>query len=88
MRKRNHVIPVRLNARELRELEEQVEKSGLSREEFMRSLILGAQVHAKPCEHHPELLRKIAPMLRMLREWQVSRVYRKCSGLPKRHGIW
>lgn len=46
MRKRNHVIPVRLNARELRELEEQVEKSGLSREEFMRSLILGAQVHA------------------------------------------
>ena len=60
MRKRNHVIPVRLNARELRELEEQVEKSGLSREEFMRSLILGAQVHAKPCEHHPELLRKIA----------------------------
>ena len=37
MRKRNHVIPVRLNARELRELEEQVEKSGLSREEFMRS---------------------------------------------------
>ena len=54
MRKRNHVIPVRLNARELRELEEQVEKSGLSREEFMRSLILGAQVHAKPCEHHPD----------------------------------
>ena len=28
MRKRNHVIPVRLNASELRELEEQVEKSG------------------------------------------------------------
>ena len=58
--KGKYVIPVRLNARELRELEEQVEKSGLSREEFMRSLILGAQVHAKPCEHHPELLRKIA----------------------------
>ena len=31
MRKRNHVIPVRLNAKELRFLEEQVEKSGLSR---------------------------------------------------------
>ena len=84
MRKRNHVIPVRLNARELRELEEQVEKSGLSREEFMRSLILGAQVHAKPCA----IMRTSLPMLRMLREWQVSRVYRKCSGLPKRHGIW
>ena len=60
MRKRNHVIPVRLNAREVRELNEQVERSGLSREEFMRSLILGAQVHAKPCEHPPGLLRKIA----------------------------
>ncbi len=30
MRKRNHVIPVRLNAREVRELNEQVERSGLS----------------------------------------------------------
>ena len=97
MRKRNHVIPVRLNARELRELEEQVEKSGLSREEFMRSLILGAQVHAKPCEHHPELLRKIAGLCNNANqlahvanasEWQVSRVCRKCSGLPKRYGIW
>ncbi len=97
MRKRNHVIPVRLNAREVRELNEQVERSGLSREEFMRSLILGAQVHAKPCEHHPELLRKIAgcaimrtslPMLPMLLEWQASRVFRKCCGLPKKHGIW
>ena len=97
MRKRNHVIPVRLNARELRELEEQVEKSGLSREEFMRSLILGAQVHAKPCEHHPELLRKIAGLCNNANQlahvanasgMASGRVYRKCSGLPKRHGIW
>ena len=40
MRKRNHVIPVRLNAKELRFLEEQVEKSGLSREEYIRSLVM------------------------------------------------
>ena len=60
MRKRNHVVPVRLNAKELRHLDEQVAKSGLSREEFMRSLILGAQLHTKPCEHHADLLRKIA----------------------------
>ena len=83
MRKRNHVIPVRLNARELRELEEQVEKSGLSREEFMRSLILGAQIHAKPCEHHPELLRKIAGLCNnvangagMAREQSVQEMFR------------
>ena len=31
MRKRNHVRPVRLNTKELRFLEEQVEKSGLKR---------------------------------------------------------
>lgn len=60
MRKRNHVIPVRLNAKELRHLEEQVKKSGLPREEYLRTLIMGGEIHAKPCEHHAELLRKIA----------------------------
>lgn len=60
MRKRNHVIPVRLNAKELRYLEEQVKKCGFSREEYLRTLIMGAEVHAKPCEHHADLLRKIA----------------------------
>lgn len=53
MRKRNHVIPVRLNAKELRFLEEQVEKSG-------RSIVMGGEVRARPCEHHTELLRKIS----------------------------
>ena len=60
MRQRNHVIPVRLNAKELRLLDEQVKRSGLSREEFLRSLIAGADVRAKPCEHHADLLRKVA----------------------------
>lgn len=60
MRKRNHVIPVRLNTKELRFLEEQVEKSGLSREEYIRSIVMGGEVRARPCEHHAELLRKIS----------------------------
>ena len=60
MRKRNHVIPVRLNTKELRFLEEQVEKSGLSREEYIRSIVMGGEVRARPCEHHTELLRKIS----------------------------
>ena len=55
MRKRNHVIPVRLNTKELRFLEEQVEKSGLSREEYIRSIVMGGEVRARPCEHHTEL---------------------------------
>ena len=60
MRKRNHVIPVHLNAKELRYLDDQVKKSGFSREEYLRSMIMGAEVRAKPCEHHADLLRKIA----------------------------
>lgn len=60
MRKRNHVISIRLNAKELRHLEEQVKRSGLPSEEYLRTLIMGGEIHAKPCEHHADLLRKIA----------------------------
>lgn len=60
VRKRNHVIPVRLNAKELRHLDESAGRSGLNREEYLRSLIAGAEVRARPCEHHPDLMRKIA----------------------------
>lgn len=60
MRKRSHVIPLRLNARELAHLQKQVDASGLPREEYLRSLIMGAEVKAKPCTHHADLLRKVA----------------------------
>lgn len=60
MRKRNHVIPIRLNAKEMKHLDAQVTASGLNREEYLRTLILGAEVRAKPCTHHVELLRKVA----------------------------
>lgn len=60
MEKRSIVIPLHLNTGELQHLESQVEKSGLAREEFLRSLILGAELRPKPCSHHPDLLRKIA----------------------------
>lgn len=60
MRKRGHVIPVRLNAKELRYLDSQVAASGLPREEYLRTLIMGAEVRAKPCLHHADLLRKVA----------------------------
>ena len=55
MRKRNHVIPIRLNTKEMKHLETQVAVSGLNREEYLRTLILGAEVRAKPCT-----LRKVA----------------------------
>ena len=60
MRRRGHVIPLRLNDREYRHLCEQVKTSGFSREEYLRSLILGKQIHPRPCTHHADLLRKVA----------------------------
>lgn len=60
MRKRNHIVPLHLNKKELAYLEEQVAISGLSREEFLRTLIMGAELRAKPCDHHADLLRKVA----------------------------
>ena len=40
MRKRNHIIPLHLNKKELAHLEAQVKTSGLPREEFLRTLII------------------------------------------------
>ncbi len=60
MRKRNHVIPVRLTAKELKYLDQQTALSGLPREEYLRSLIMGAEVRARPCTHHVDLLRKVS----------------------------
>ena len=60
IRKRNHQIALRLNERELRHLDRQSELSGLSREEYLRSLIMGAELHPRPCTHHVDLLRKVA----------------------------
>ena len=47
MRRRGHVIPLRLNEREYRHLCEQVKISGLSREEYLRSLILDKEIHPR-----------------------------------------
>ena len=60
MRKRNHIIPLHLNKKELAHLETQVKQSGLPRVEFLRTLIMGAELRAKPCNHHADLLHKVA----------------------------
>ena len=60
MRRRDHVIPLRLNEREYRHLCDQVKISGLSREEYLRTLIMGKEIHPRPCTHHADLLRKVA----------------------------
>ena len=60
MRRRGHVIPLRLNEREYRHLCKQVKTSGFSREEYLRTLIMGKEIHPRPCTHHADLLRKVA----------------------------
>ena len=59
-RSRDHVIALRLSDREYRHLCQQVALSGLPREEYLRSLILGKAIHPRPCTHHEELVRKVA----------------------------
>ena len=60
MRKREHVIPPRLNKKELAYLEKQVAMSRMPREEYLRALVMGGEVRARPCTHHADLLRKVA----------------------------
>lgn len=83
MRKRNHIIPLHLNKKELAHLEAQVKISGLPREEFLRSLILGKELRAKPCSHHADCCTMVAglcnngqpacPRRQHLRQSQASR---------------
>ena len=59
-RKRQHQIALRLSDQELHHLNRQSELSGLSREAYIRSLIMGAELRPRPCTHHADLLRKVA----------------------------
>ena len=54
------MIPLRLNKKELAYLEKQVAMSRMPREEYLRALVMGGEVRARPCTHHADLLRKVA----------------------------
>ena len=60
MRKRRHVIPLRLTEKELQHLNRQAEQSGMSREKYLRALVMGKTIHPRPCTHHADLLRKVS----------------------------
>lgn len=60
MRKRRHVIPLRLTEKELQHLNRQAEQSGMSREKFLRALVMGKTIRPRPCAHHADLLRKVS----------------------------
>ena len=54
------MIPLHLNAKGTWIPGKQVKTSGLPREEFLRTLIMGAELRARPCLHHADLLHKVA----------------------------
>ena len=57
---RKHTIAIRLNDREYQHLQKQVTHIRLPREVIIRKLILGLEIIPLPCEHHADLLRKLA----------------------------
>lgn len=40
----------------------QVAASSLNREEYLRTLIAGKEIHPRPCTHHAELVRQISSL--------------------------
>lgn len=60
VRKRRFVVSFHVDEKELSFLNRQVAASSLNREEYLRTLIAGKEIHPRPCTHHADLLRKVA----------------------------
>ncbi len=66
MRKREHSFILRLNNDEMYHLKRQVEKSGLSREVYMRKLIMCKEIRERPQRDCVELLREVRSQGKLL----------------------
>ncbi len=66
MRKREHAFILRLNNDEMYHLKRQVDKSGLSREVYMRKLIMCKEIRARPQRDCVELLREVRSQGKLL----------------------
>ncbi len=60
MRTRKIQIPLRLNEKEYKHLQKQVDKTCLNRESYLRSLIMGHRVHPQPCEEYIQIVRLLS----------------------------
>ena len=60
VRKRRFVVSFHVDENELLFLNRQVAASSLNREEYLRTLVMGKEIHPRPCTHHADLLRKVA----------------------------
>jgi predicted DNA binding CopG/RHH family protein len=66
LRKREHAFILRLNNDEMYHLKRQVEKSGLSREVYMRKLIMCREIRERPQRDCVELLREVRSQSKLL----------------------
>lgn len=66
MRKREHSFILRLNNDEMYHLKRQVDKSGLSREVYMRKLIMCKEIRERPQRDCVELLREMRSQSKLL----------------------
>ena len=55
-RTRPHKITLYLNDKELRHFKRQVKMTGLNQTEVLRSLVIGLDLHPRPCTHHLDLV--------------------------------
>lgn len=60
MRNRNRVIVVHLDNREYESLNQKCRQAGLRREQFVRAVLDGAEVKARPPDSYKTLVREIA----------------------------
>ena len=66
MRKREHAFILRLNNDEMYHLKKQVERSGLSREVYVRKLVMGREIKERPQQDCVELLKEVRAQGRLL----------------------
>lgn len=60
MRKRNISVMFRMNRKEMQHLEKLVQRSGLSKEAFLRAMIAGYQLHEKPDAEFYDVMRQLS----------------------------
>ncbi len=66
MRKREHAFILRLNNDEMYHLKKQVERSGLSREVYVRQLVMSREIKERPRQDCICLLREVRAQGRLL----------------------
>lgn len=81
MRSRNIKVNVFLNAEENKIFEDKAKKSGLSKSEFFRKIILDYQLKEQPDERFYEILIQLRGMAKNLN--QMTRVYNRNQGYVK-----